>query len=57
MRYDGISDQLIVSSLDKGVKLAVEKSTIKGFDIQMYNSDKIFHYKKLNIKDIFSGEL
>ena len=56
IRYDGISDNLIVSSLKEDVKLAVEKNTIKGFDIIMYKSDKILHYKKLNIKNILSSE-
>lgn len=55
IRYDGVSDQLIVSQLNDFVKLAVEKSTIKGFDIQMFNSDKILHYKKLRIKPIYSS--
>jgi hypothetical protein len=56
IRYDGTSDQLIVSSTDKGIKVAVEKNTIKGFDINMFNSDKILHYKKIKIKIILSSE-
>jgi len=55
IRYDGVLDQLILPSADDRVKIAVEKSTLKGFDIRMFNSNKILHYIKLNIKDIFSN--
>lgn len=56
MRYDGLSDQLVVSSINEDVQLVIEKSTIKGFDINKFNSDKILHYKKITIKNIYSGE-
>jgi hypothetical protein len=56
IRYDGTSDQLIVSATDKGIKVAVEKNTIKGFDINMFNSNKILHYKKIKIKLFLSSE-
>jgi hypothetical protein len=56
IRYDGTSDQLIVGSGDKGIKVAVEKNTIKGFDIKMFNSDKILHYKIIKIKPILSSD-
>ncbi len=56
MRYDGIGDQLIVSSVSENVKLAVEKSTITGFDILKFNTDSVLHYKKLSFQAIFSND-
>ena len=44
IRYDGVLDQLILPSADDRVKIAVEKSTLKGFDIRMFNSNKILHF-------------
>jgi len=56
IRYDGISDQLVASEVSENVKLVVEKSTITGFDIKLFNSDSILHYIKLTYQDIFSSE-
>lgn len=56
MRYDGLSDQLVVSSVNENVQLVIEKNTIKGFDINLLNSDMILHYKKIKIRDIYSTE-
>jgi hypothetical protein len=55
IRYDGFADQLVVSVIDKNVKLAVEKNTIQGFDIKMFNSDRMLHYKRVNVKDFYSA--
>jgi hypothetical protein len=56
IRYDGLADQLIVSAINENVKLAVERNTIDGFDIKMFNSDIILHYKRLPVKSLFSSE-
>jgi hypothetical protein len=54
IRYDGFADQLIVDVIDNNVRLAVEKNTIQGFDIKMFNSDQMLHYKRINIKDFYT---
>jgi hypothetical protein len=56
IRYDGFADQLIIDIIDKNVRLAVEKNTIQGFDIKMFKSEKMLHYKTVNIKEFFSNE-
>ncbi len=56
IRYDGLTDQLVVSAINENVKLVVEKNTILGFDIRMFNSDKMLYYKKISIKNLFSNE-
>jgi len=56
IRYNGLSDQLVVNSITENINLVVEKSTIKGFDLQLFNTDKIIHYKRMSIQSLFSSD-
>jgi hypothetical protein len=56
IRYDGLNDQLIISSKNPDHKLVVEKYTIQGFDIGMINSDLKLQYRRMNIREKYSFE-
>jgi len=47
---------LIVNSINERVKYAVEKSTIKGFDLYLPLTSTILHFEKLNMISVFSNE-
>jgi hypothetical protein len=50
MHYDGLNDQLIINSKNSAIKLAVEKHTIQGFDLEALNSDPIFKFRRVKVK-------
>jgi len=54
IRYDGLNDQLTFYNLNKKAQLAVEKGTIKGFDIQLFTTNKMLHFTKLKINNLYS---
>jgi len=56
IRYDGLNDQLIISSKNSSQKLVVEKYTIQGFVIGTINSDLKLKYRRMNIREKYSFE-
>jgi len=50
IHYDGLNDQLIIDSKNPVIRLAVEKNTIQGFDMETMNSDHIFKFRRIRVK-------
>jgi len=50
MHYDGLNDQLIIDSRDPDFRLAVEKHTIRGFDLEIMNSDHLFKFRRIKVE-------
>jgi hypothetical protein len=55
MHYDGYADQLIINLKNSAIKLAVEKYTIQGFEIESFNRDKILYFRRINVKEKYSA--
>lgn len=56
IHYDGLNDQLIINSKNPAFKLAVEKYTIQGFDMGTPDSDPIFMFRRIKVKEKLSTE-
>lgn len=55
MHYDGYADQLIINSKNSTIKLAIEKYTVQGFEIESFNADKILSFRRVNVKEKYSA--
>jgi hypothetical protein len=56
MHYDGLNDQLIVDSKNPAIKLAIEKYTIKGFEMGTLNSDPVYRFRRIKVNRNNSGD-
>jgi len=51
IRYDGLTDQLLLDSKNPMVRFEIEKHTIRGFDIESIIPGRILHYRRVGIQD------
>ncbi len=51
IRYDGLTDQLLLDSKNPVIRLEIEKYTNRGFDIEWIIPGRILHFRRVRIQD------